>query len=81
MGSIALMSRRVFAGVGVMAGLATLCPLRREPLAQSATITSWDFPANGNLSQDDDAARFEGIIRAYEVGESLCDEDADFVLR
>ena len=81
MGSIALMSRRVFAGVGVMAGLATLCPLRREPLAQAATITSWDFPANGNLSQDDAAARFEDIIRAYEVGEPLCDEDADFVLR
>lgn len=74
-------SRRALVESGVAALLAASCSFARGTVARAATITSWDFPANSNLAQDDVAARFEDIVRAHEVGEPLSDEDADFVLR
>lgn len=75
------MSRRALVESGAAALLAASCPFARGTVARAATITSWDFPANSNLAQDDVAARFEDIIRTREVGEPLSDEDVDFVLR
>ena len=74
-------SRRALVESGVAALLAASCPFARGTVARAATITSWDFSANSNLAQDDVAVRFEDIVRMYEVGEPLSDEDADFVLR
>ena len=65
-------------GSVVLGAAAALAVPRTAP---AGTITSWNYPENDALSDEEIAARFETIDASYEVGETFSDADVEFVLR
>ena len=80
MRGVSVPTRRAFLGIGALVGLSAFGPSWAGLPAQAATVTSWDYPANKQLSGKAIEDRFAAIDQAYGIGEPLSEEDADFVL-